>query len=336
MTTKTTASEMPLSHLADGDGLDRILVARDIERRSTRRGSGYLRLVLADRCGSVPAVMWEPPEGFEAASLVHVVGRFAEHPRYGRQIIVSSLVPAEPQEADLAALVAGPREESAELERRLDAVVEAVDDAPLRLLLDRLIGPQGTLRGRFVGATAARYNHHAYPGGLLEHSLQVAETVAAAARVHHGVDPDLAVAGALLHDVGKLEAYDEDPLDPDLTDAGRLEGEIPLGYFLVRSEIGRIVAFPARRARELLHVILSHHGRLEHGSPVVPGTREAALVHTMDKLSGLRAVSSVSSGRPHRARSGHASITSSGRAPGWPVGVTDRVMGSGRRLAGRR
>lgn len=287
MATKSTTSEAPLSHLADGDELDRILLARDIERRSTRRGSGYLRLVLADRHASVPAVMWEPPQAFEAASLVHVVGRFAEHPRYGRQIVVSSLVPADPREADLATLMAGPREESAELERRLDAVIEAVDDAPLRLLLDRLIGPEGSLRGRFLGASAAKYNHHAYQGGLLEHSLQVAETVASAAGVHQGVDADLAVAGALLHDIGKLEAYEEDPLGADLTDAGRLEGEIPLGYFLVRSEIGRIAAFPARRARELLHVILSHHGRLEHGSPVVPGTREAALVHAMDKLSGL-------------------------------------------------
>lgn len=103
MTTKTTATQTPLSHLADLDELDRILLGRDIERCSTRSGSGYLRLVLADRYGSVPQMMWEPPEDFEAASLVHVVGRFAEHPRYGRQIIVSSLVPADPQEADLAA-----------------------------------------------------------------------------------------------------------------------------------------------------------------------------------------------------------------------------------------
>ena len=100
------------------------------------------------------------------------------------------------------------------------------------------------------------------------------------------IDRDLALAGALLHDIGKLDAYEDDPVAFDLTDAGRLEGEIPIGYYRVRRAIEQIPGFPEERAQALLHIVLSHHGLLEYGSPVVPCTREATLVHAMDELSG--------------------------------------------------
>jgi 3'-5' exoribonuclease len=87
-----------------------------------------------------------------------------------------------------------------------------------------------------------------------------------------GIDRDVAVTGALLHDIGKLEAYNDEPQAIDLTDAGRLQGEIPLGYYLVRSTIERLDGFPPATAQALLHIVLSHHGLLENGSPVVPAT----------------------------------------------------------------
>jgi 3'-5' exoribonuclease len=94
------------------------------------------------------------------------------------------------------------------------------------------------------------------------------------------------VTGALLHDIGKLEAYTDDPGAIDLTDAGRLQGEIALGYYKVRRLIEEIEGFPAELAQAVTHIILSHHGSLEHGSPVVPCTREATLVHMIDNLGG--------------------------------------------------
>ena len=101
-----------------------------------------------------------------------------------------------------------------------------------------------------------------------------------------GIDRDVAVTGALLHDIGKTEAYNDDPLAIDLTDAGRLQAEIPLGYYKVRRQIEEIEGFDPDLAQAVLHIILSHHGQLEHGSPVVPCTREATLVHSMDNLGG--------------------------------------------------
>src|SRR5262249_3104521 len=126
----------------------------------------------------------------------------------------------------------------------------------------------------------------AYPGGLLEHSLSVSQAVSAAANFFPGIDREIAVTGALLHDIGKTEAYNDDPLAIELTDAGRLEAEIPLGYYKVRREIERIDGFDPGLAQSILHIILSHHGSLEHGSPVLPCTPAAALVPMIDKLGG--------------------------------------------------
>ena len=152
--------------------------------------------------------------------------------------------------------------------------------------MERLLGTESSSGRAFRRAFAAQYNHHAYRGGLLEHSLQVADATAAAARTFAGIDRELALCGALLHDIGKLDAYSGDACGVSLNDAGRLIGEIPSGYYTVRRAIEQIPDFPPELAQALLHIILSHHGCFEHGSPVLPSTREALVVHAMDKLSG--------------------------------------------------
>ena len=146
--------------------------------------------------------------------------------------------------------------------------------------------PTASSGTRFRDAPAAKHYHQAYRHGLLEHTLSVAQGVSAAASFFPGIDREVAITGALLHDIGKLEAYNDDPLAIDLTDLGRLIGEIPLGYYRVRREIEAIDGFDPDLAWAVLHIILSHHGTLEHGSPVVPATREATLVHMMDNLGG--------------------------------------------------
>ena len=114
----------------------------------------------------------------------------------------------------------------------------------------------------------------------------MASGVSAVSAAFPGIDRDLAVTGALLHDIGKVEAYAMEGGAIELSDAGKLQGEIPLGYYIVRRQIEEIPGFPPSRAEGLLHIILSHHGQLEHGSPVVPCTREATLVHMIDNLGG--------------------------------------------------
>ena len=139
---------------------------------------------------------------------------------------------------------------------------------------------------RYRDAPAAKHYHQAYRHGLLEHCLTVAQAVSAISATFPGIDRDVAVTGALLHDIGKLETYDDEGGAISMSDDGRLYGEIALGYYRVRRAIEQIDGFPPELEQALLHIILGHHGSLEHGSPVVPCTREATLVHMIDNLGG--------------------------------------------------
>lgn len=199
-----------LSDLPDGSVIERILLVRGVERRHKRDGSPYLRLTLADRASGVPAVVWDA-DGAGAGALqvgcaVQVCGRIGEHPRYGRQVTVDAMHEVEPEQVPWDELLPAPSRPAHELEADLDRLIASVDDVHLRVLLEELLG-RDTLPGcRYRHIPAAKYHHHAYPHGLLDHCLAVATMVSAAAAAHPQIDRDLAVCGALLHDIGKLEA----------------------------------------------------------------------------------------------------------------------------------
>jgi 3'-5' exoribonuclease len=281
---------MLVRQLTDGQELDCVLLVRERELRTTSDGGEYLRLALGDRTGTVTAVICEGVADLSAAcengAAVHVQGRYAVDPRHGPQIAIRSLRAAGPDEIDQSALLDGPPRDAAQMEADLRDLIGTVQNPHLRTLLDAVLGPDAESWPCFRDAPAAKRYHQAYRHGLLEHSLGVAQSVSAIAANFPGIDRDIAVTGALLHDVGKLDAYTADPLAIDLTDAGKLQGEIPLGYYRVRRLIEDLPGFPAELAAAVLHIILSHHGALEHGSPVVPCTREATLVHMIDNLGG--------------------------------------------------
>ncbi len=171
-----------------------------------------------------------------------------------------------------------------QMELDLRELIATVQNPYLRALLDEVLGPQTVSWALYRELPAAKHYHQAYPHGLLEHSLTVAQAVSALSAIFPGIDRDLALSGAILHDIGKIDTYElyEDGIR--MSDNGRLYGEIPLGYYRLRREIERIPEFPHTLEQTLLHIILSHHGQLEHGSPVVPSTREAMLVHMADNL----------------------------------------------------
>jgi 3'-5' exoribonuclease len=178
----------------------------------------------------------------------------------------------------------GPARSVPQMEADLRELIATVQSPHLGGLLQRLLGPDAATWPAYRDLPAAKHYHQAYRHGLLEHSLTVTQAVSAISGVFGGIDRDLAVTGALLHDLGKLDAYvmDEDRIE--MSELGRLHGEIALGYFRIRSAIGAMGEFPSELEQGLLHIILSHHGSLEHGSPVVPATREATLVHMADNL----------------------------------------------------
>ena len=178
----------------------------------------------------------------------------------------------------------GPARTVSQMEHDIRELIATVQSPHLRGLLNTLLGPGSATWVAYREAPAAKRYHQAYRHGLLEHSVTVAQAVSAISATFAGLDRDVAVTGALLHDIGKLDTYEIVGDVIGMTDKGRLFGEISLGYYRVRRATETIDGFPEELAQALAHIILSHHGSLEHGSPVVPCTREATLVHMADNL----------------------------------------------------
>jgi 3'-5' exoribonuclease len=281
---------MQVRDFSDGCEVSQALLVREAETRSRRDGGEFLKLTLGDRTGSVPAVVWDGVSDVRDACLagevVLVTGRYNIHPRFGPQLTVQGLRAAELHEYNAEDLLDGPARTAQQMETDLRELVNTVQNPHLRRLLSVIFGPGSATWEGYREAPAAKRYHQAYRHGLLEHCLTVAQAVSAISATFPGIDRDVAVTGALLHDIGKLHAYESQGGAISMSDEGRLFGEIPIGYYLVRRAIEDLDGFPVDLAQAVLHIILSHHGSLEHGSPVVPCTREATLVHMIDNLGG--------------------------------------------------
>ena len=281
---------MFVRELQEGAEVECVLMVREAELRARRDGGRYLRLTLGDRTGSLPANVWDDVAAVAqiapAGAAVRVSGRLHVSGRYGPELKLRAICAAEPGSFDPADLVDGPPRSAVQMEADLRELLATVHDRDLHRLLETVFGTESPLWARYRAAPAAKRFHQAYRHGLLEHSLSVAQAVSAISATFSGIDRDVAVAGALLHDIGKLDAYAFEGDAIEMTDAGKLQGEIPLGYYRVRRLIEHIEGFDPRTAEAVLHIVLSHHGSLEHGSPIVPCTREATLVHFCDNLGG--------------------------------------------------
>lgn len=266
------------------------LLVRDAQLRPQRDGSSLLKLTLGDRTGSLPAIVLEGAEeacqACQTGNVVFVEGSFVADERFGKRLVVETVRRAEEGEYERGQLIDGPVRPAKTLEADLRELICTVQDRHLHALLTDLFGDGSEVWVRFREAPAAKHYHQAYRHGLLEHSLTVAQAVSAISATFPGIDRDVAVTGALLHDIGKLDAYALDGDAIEMTDQGRLYGEIALGYYRIRTAVESLDGFPPDTAQALLHIILSHHGQLEHGSPVIPCTREAVLVHMADNLGG--------------------------------------------------
>jgi 3'-5' exoribonuclease len=276
--------------LADGQAVESVFEVREATRRQKKNGDPFLKLQLGDATGAVEGVAWDSVEEISAIAVpgtaVRVTGRFSDDSRYGACITIRGLCAAAPDEYEQADLLESAPIPFEQMCAGLTELVDTVQQPHLRELLERLLAEDTETGARWRVAPAAKVYHQAYRHGLLEHSLSVAQGVSAMASTFPGIDRDVAVAGALLHDIGKIEAYEQTGGAIELSDSGKLQGEIPLGYYRVRREIDSIAGFPAEIAQAVLHIVLSHHGKLEHGSPVTPCTREATLVHMIDNLGG--------------------------------------------------
>jgi len=273
---------MAISDLRPGAELLREpLLLHDVVRRQAKDGRPFLLATLRDRSGQIAGVYWDVPLAVDVWArpglAVAVSGRVNLY-KDALQVNISALERA--GNIDMSAFLPASQRQVEVMRTELRATIESLAE-PWRELLARLL-LEGDLAERFAIAPAARSMHHAYIGGLLEHTLSMAAVARLLAAHYPYVNLDLLLAGVLLHDVGKADAYS---LDEGFghSDDGRLVGHILRGALLIERAASEL-DFPAGSLQELLHLIASHHGTQEWGSPVVPRTLEAVLLHQIDLL----------------------------------------------------
>jgi len=280
-----------IKDLTPDDAVDSAFALCRAERCKKQNGDAFLRGQLQDRTGSMAAVAWTLSEDQIEAALasryVHIRGVVTRY-KGGKQIKISSAPEdlGEPEDrADFTLAAALPR---AELCQRLDAHLDSIQNPHLDTLL-RAFFDSPKFRRHFDEAPAAMGLHHACAHGLMQHTLEVTDLAAAIADVqgrwgYPAVSRDLVVGGALLHDLGKIHELNWDGPEYGYTRRGQFHGHINLGTQAVIKKIAALPGFPLDLTDALLHVILSHHGKEEYGSPIAPQLPEAQIVHMADAL----------------------------------------------------
>jgi 3'-5' exoribonuclease len=253
--------------------------------RDKKDGGKYLALVLADKTGSMEARMWDnaaeaSPE-FEQGDVVKLkalVCRYQER----LQLKVERIRAAHDGEYDPADFLPQTARNIDELWAELNSYVASFRDPHLKALL-RAFLDDPEIAAAFRQAPAAKAMHHAWLGGLLEHVVSLMGVCELAAKHYPEVHRDLLLAGAVLHDIGKLHELMWKK-SFEYTVEGSLLGHITLGYGMIESKLAALPGFPPRLRVLLEHMVLSHHGRYEYGSPKLPMIPEAILLHYLDDM----------------------------------------------------
>lgn len=252
---------------------------------TSKNGTRYIRLRLRDCTGEIEGRIWEEVdqlgERFQRGDLVVVKAEAVQY--QGKlQLNVMELRPLGEGKLPLEDFLPPPRRDPQEMLEELKALAQGVEDPHLRRLVMAFLRDEGFLKD-FLRVPASKGLHHARVGGLLEHTLSVATLVKRLRGHYPGVDWDLLTAGAILHDVGKVKEIQLGPAF-DYSSEGKLLGHIVLGVEMVSERIKGMEGFPRERAVLLKHLLVSHHGRKEWGSPELPRTPEAELLHRLDDL----------------------------------------------------
>lgn len=253
------------------------------ELRESKNGN-YLRLRLSDKTGNVMGNVWNNAasisDKFESGDIVKLKGTVISY-RDQLQITVQTARKVQDYEIDLTDYILATEKDIHKLNERLFFLIDSVTNEPLQELLKSIFEDKEFLVN-FSQAPAAKSWHHNYLGGLLEHTVSVANLCEFSAH-YYKVDRDLIIAGALLHDMGKVEEYTAPP-SINFTDQGRLIGHIIIADQIITSKAQLINNFPAELLMKLRHLILSHHGEYEKGSARLPQILEAIILHHCDNL----------------------------------------------------
>lgn len=271
--------------LKPGQEVVEFFVLRKHELKKTVDGQGFLKLELGDSTGRIDGVVWDNAEQIyrsaQAGDVVKIkawVTTYRDMP----QLKVEKLRKAKEEETDLSDFLPASERNLDSLYDEFKKVASSVQNPHLQRFLEMLL-TDSSVTEKLKTTPGGKLWHHAYVGGLLEHTLRVVQICEKAAGMYELVDRDLLITGALVHDLGKIGSYSAKGFF-DYTDEGRLIGHIVSGNELIDRKIQLIKDFPSELALRLKHLVLSHQGQLEFASPVVPKTLEAIILHYADDM----------------------------------------------------
>jgi 3'-5' exoribonuclease len=276
--------------LRDGDNLDEVYLVTDKQLRANRNGNPYLLIELRDRTGGIQGRMWNAGDhvarGFDPGDFLHTTGKVQLF-QGALQVILTAIERAEPQKVDFTDFLPQTEQSIPKLTERLRQYLMRLGNPHLRALAECFLVDDGFMRA-FTTCPAGVKLHHAYVGGLLEHVVSMMDAADRLLPLYPGVDRDLLLIGVFLHDAGKTRELTYSRAF-GYSDEGQLVGHIPIAVAML-SETSVKVAdlmgepFPRELMLRVQHMILSHHGELAYGSPKVPMTPEAMLLHLIDAL----------------------------------------------------
>lgn len=279
-----------INTLSDGESIEEIFLLAEKQMRANRNAALYLLVELRDKTGAISARMWNVTEEAVAnvnpGDYVHVKGKVQLY-QGALQMIISQVQPVPVERLDPSDFIKQSQRDLGQLTTRLREILQSITDPNIRALLDCFLIDE-PLMTAFTTAPAGMKAHHAFQGGLLEHVVNMLEI---ANRIHdllNGVDRSLLLAGIFLHDLGKVRELNF-VSGCSYTDEGQLLGHLVIAVEMLSAKISQTEkllgeTFPADTALRLKHLILSHHGTYEFGSPKLPMTPEAIAVHYIDNL----------------------------------------------------
>lgn len=274
-----------VSDILAGESVNEIFVLAEKNVAQKKDGNNYLTMVLGDRTGRIKGVAWDNVATMVAAAtagdFVEVGGSVSEY-RGHLQMVVRTMEQVPADKVDPADFLPATTRNVEAMYERLTALTRAVETDYIRELLEAFWRDERFVAD-FKAAPAAKKMHHAYIGGLLEHTLSMALLTERIAGHYQGLDMDLLLAGVVLHDIGKTRelAY---TVSFDYSDEGRLLSHIVIGIEMVSEKLASVPTFPEEKANLLKHMIISHHGTREFGSPEPPKTLEAFLLNHIDEI----------------------------------------------------
>ena len=282
-----------VDQINDRDEVETFFLLRNLNLAVAKNGKPYLILKLIDRTGEVEGRVWDNADALAQTcfkdDFVFVRGRASVY--MGKmQVVVKEMRRQEESSVDIADFLPVSRFGRVELETRLRQKIDGIKTGHLRALMQSFLDRPGFLDD-YCAAPAAKSMHHVYLGGLLEHSLAVADLAEDVCQRYGDMNTDILTVGALLHDVGKIREL-QYRRSFEYTDMGKLLGHIMLGVQMFDEQVATVNNFPESDAIHLKHMLLSHHGQYEFGSPKRPKTLEAVVLSYVDdldsKVNGIR------------------------------------------------